>query len=140
MGELWLTEPSQLAVVLNSCPEIVLQVSQSLNLNGFQYFRSLLILHISIAFYCHPLHTAFMSKRLKGMIDAVLVKEGRTAGKARLAAAVGKHPLTVTRWIKTGKIPEPNDRYKVALACGCSEEDSLAIAKETSSEATEKAG
>lgn len=71
-----------------------------------------------------------MSKRLKGMIETVLVKEGRTAGKKRLAEAVGKKPLTVWRWIKTGHIPEPQDRYLIALACGCSDKEALDIAQE----------
>lgn len=55
------------------------------------------------------------------------------AGVTKLAVAVNKHQTTVQRWINANRIPSAHDRYRVALACGCSEEEALEIAKECSS-------
>jgi hypothetical protein len=72
-----------------------------------------------------------------GVIQQFLVKDD--AGMTKLALAVRKHQGTVQRWINNGRIPVANDRLKVALACGCSEEEALALASESSIEAKESA-
>lgn len=66
------------------------------------------------------------------VVQRFLVKE--KTGVTRLALAVEKKEMTVTRWIKSGRIPEAHDRYLIARACGCSEEEALALAGEESSE------
>lgn len=74
------------------------------------------------------MHTLFMGKRLRDVVERFLTKEG-PAGKAALSAAVGRHPATIDRWIKNG-CPTPHDAYQLALACGCGERAALLIGKE----------
>jgi hypothetical protein len=71
-----------------------------------------------------------MSKRFREVVDQYLMKEG-PAGKAVLAAAAGKHPATIDRWIKNG-CPTPHDAYMIALACGRSEQEAQILANEES--------
>lgn len=78
------------------------------------------------------MHTRSMNVRLLELVQELVVKD--EAGMAKLAVAVGKHQGTVQRWINSGRIPDRHDRYLVALACGCSEEEALELAKECSSE------
>jgi hypothetical protein len=66
------------------------------------------------------------------VVQQYLVKE--KAGVTKLALAVEKKEMTVTRWIKSGRIPEAHDRYLIALKCGCSEEEALALAGEGTSQ------
>ena len=74
-----------------------------------------------------------MSKRLLGLIQQFLMKEEQ--GAAKLALAVKKHQGTIQRWINAGRVPNSRDRYRLALACGCSHEEALQLADEGSSEA-----
>lgn len=80
-------------------------------------------------------HTEFMSRRLKETVEQYLTKKGSAVGKAELCAAVGKGEATLRRWIKDG-VPTSHDAYALALACGCTEDEALLIAKEESQEAS----
>lgn len=71
-----------------------------------------------------------MSGRLLEVLRNYLVVHGNE-GLATLSGAVDRHQVTVERWIKTGRIPSPNYAYKLALACGCTPEDSLDMAKDS---------
>lgn len=66
----------------------------------------------------------------------ILIQQFETrdgAAVAKIAIAVDKHQGTVERWKRTGRIPDIHDRYLVALACGCSNEEAVKIANEASS-------
>lgn len=69
-----------------------------------------------------------MSSRLKDVVKAYLSEKGETA-KAQLAVSLKRHQATIERWIRDG-VPSAEDAYSLALACGCSEEDALELAKE----------
>jgi hypothetical protein len=70
-----------------------------------------------------------MSQRLREVLQKILIKEGE-AGKKRLAKAVGRTSTkTIDRWLKDG-VPKAHYAYKLALQCGCSEEDALKMAQE----------
>lgn len=71
----------------------------------------------------------YMSKQLLGKIREFLAKD--RAAMARIAVAVEKDQATVRRWINANRIPNSNDRYKVALACGCSEIEAVELALDT---------
>lgn len=78
-----------------------------------------------------------MSKRLMEKIERYLVTE--ESGVTKLALAVNKHQGTVQRWITARRIPGARDRYNIALACGCTDEEAFEFSKESLSEAM-KAG
>jgi transcriptional regulator with XRE-family HTH domain len=69
-----------------------------------------------------------MSTRLQDLAIEWTRKAGKS-GDAKLAARADISPSTV-RNVKHGKIPGSDIAYKIALACGCSVEDALAIAGE----------
>jgi hypothetical protein len=71
-----------------------------------------------------------MSQNFRAIVEQYLMKEG-PAGKAVLAAAAGKHPATIDRWIKNG-CPTAHDAYTIALACGRTEQEAQILAKEES--------
>lgn len=78
-----------------------------------------------------------MSERLRRGIETVLTREGE-AGERRLAKAADRSFKTLSRWAREG-LPSTKDAqhsaYKLAKACGYSEEESLDIVREWSSEA-----
>lgn len=82
------------------------------------------------------MHTDFMSKGLRNIVEQFLTKSG-PAGKAALSAAVGKHPATIDRWIKNG-CPTAHSCYQLALACGSSEEEALELVKEQALESAKE--
>lgn len=63
----------------------------------------------------------------------VVVKEGE-AGKSRLSVAADRGVRMIERYMSGTSIPTRSTSYRLALACGCSEEDALKIAEEGSSE------
>lgn len=65
-----------------------------------------------------------------GKIQMFLAKD--KAAMAKLAVAVEKDQATVRRWIKNNRIPYSHDRCTIALACGCSEEEAVELALDTS--------
>lgn len=69
-----------------------------------------------------------MSSRLRNLIQTQLVKKG-PALKVELCQAIDRSEQTLNRWLKDG-VPNAHEAYKLALACGCSEEEALKIAKE----------
>lgn len=71
----------------------------------------------------------YMSKRLEELVQVYLIKNGQGDAMASLASMTGKSEETIRRWIRDG-FPNATGRYKLALACGCSEEEALEIAKE----------
>jgi hypothetical protein len=72
-----------------------------------------------------------MGRRLKEVIERYLVKNG-SEGKTQLSLTLHKAPRTIDRWLKDG-ITSAHNAYKLALACGCSEEEALELSKECSS-------
>lgn len=54
---------------------------------------------------------------------------GQVEALDALAGKASVHRDTLRRWIRDG-FPNAQGRYKLALACGCSEEEALEIAKE----------
>lgn len=70
-----------------------------------------------------------MSERLIQAMKDVLLKEGET-GKGRLADAIGRQTRMIERYVDKSQTPTESNAYKLAVACGLSEEDALAIAKE----------
>lgn len=72
------------------------------------------------------MHTACMSsERLKEQVDKYVTKHSRT----HLSAAIGVSESQLSRWLKNG-VPNRNKAFRLALACGCSEEEAHEIAKE----------
>ncbi len=69
-----------------------------------------------------------MDSRLGNIVQQFLVREG-AGGKAQLCLAVKKSEQTLVRWIKSG-VPTQHDAYRIALACGCSDEEALSISQE----------
>lgn len=70
-----------------------------------------------------------MSKSLALEIQKLIERKGKVAAMTTLCLGVGKSERTVQRWIQLG-VPTPNDTYKLALACGLSEQKALALAGE----------
>lgn len=75
-----------------------------------------------------------MSKRLLEVIQTFLIKQRKTVAYKALADAVDRDPATVRRWVTEKFIPGENDRYRIALACGLSEQEALALARTGASE------
>lgn len=73
-----------------------------------------------------------MSKELRDAVNQLLIVKGVEAYSV-IGRAIKRSPKTVRRWMKEG-VPSPHYAYKLALACGCSEEDARAIAAECASE------
>lgn len=69
-----------------------------------------------------------MSDRLRNVMTEYLIKQG-DKGKAYLARRMDKSLKTIDRWAKDG-VSDPRKSYKLALACGCSEDEALEIAKQ----------
>lgn len=69
-----------------------------------------------------------MTTGIKTLVENFIVKHGRV-GKAQLCDAVGKSELTLDRWRKNG-VPDAHDAFKLALACGCEEQEALRLARE----------
>lgn len=86
-------------------------------------------LQINVDNRMHALYIAIMSKRLLGKIREFQAKE--KAAIAKLAVAVEKDPVTVRRWLNANRIPDSHDRFKIALACGCSEAEAVELALDT---------
>lgn len=76
----------------------------------------------------------FMSRRLAELMNEVVLKGG-ARGKSTLALAAGKSEKMIDRYRKQLSTPPTDVARALALACGCSEEDALALARECSSEA-----
>lgn len=72
-----------------------------------------------------------MSKRLRDALARVRVKKGRP-GLRELARSLDVTLKTIERWEEKG-VPDEHKAYQLALACGCSEEEALAIGMECSS-------
>lgn len=79
-----------------------------------------------------------MSKRLQKVLTDYLIKTGNR-GKAQLCKAVKKSPVTVDRWLRDG-LPTAHDAYLVALACGCTQGEALALAKDSFPDVAKTAG
>jgi hypothetical protein len=80
-----------------------------------------------------------MSDRLREIIQCHLVKAGKE-GRARLCLEAEISLSTLSGYL--GKrahqsTPRPETAYRVALACGCTQEEALELSKECSSEAKE---
>lgn len=69
-----------------------------------------------------------MSSRLRKTIETLLVKKG-PAAKVGLCEAIERSEQTLNRWLRDG-VPTAHEAYKLALACGCTDEEALALAAE----------
>jgi hypothetical protein len=70
-----------------------------------------------------------MSKRLVELMKGLIAKEG-SAGRARLSLAAERRERMIERYMSGASAPSQSIAYKLALACGCTEDDSTAIAAE----------
>lgn len=78
-----------------------------------------------------------MSERLIKMVNDALIKEGVEVLRERSKLS----PNTIRLIADRRRSPRRRNAYKLALACGCSEEEALALARECSpTEAKDKAG
>lgn len=75
--------------------------------------------------------------KLRDKVETFLVKTGKSA-KEILAIKAGVSPSTIAK-IKNGRVPLPSNAYRLAVACGCGEEEALEIARECSSLAKDTA-
>ena len=69
-----------------------------------------------------------MSKRLQDLISNALIERG-PAAKVEMCAAIERSEQTLNRWMREG-IPSAHEAYRLALACGCTKEEALKLAKE----------
>ena len=75
-----------------------------------------------------------MTQRLANKMTEVILKEG-VGGRARLSLAAEKSDQMIDRYRKGLSKPPAKVAYKLALACGFTEEEALDEAKELSSDA-----
>lgn len=75
----------------------------------------------------------YFMERLIRLMNAKIEAE-RSPGKSKLALAIGRSDRMVDRFRKRESTPTPDQAYKLALACGCSAEEALAIKLECSSD------
>jgi hypothetical protein len=74
-----------------------------------------------------------MSRSLLKWVDEFLRREG-PGSKGVLCRAIGRSERTLDRWLKNG-VPTAHDVYKLAVTCGCSDEEALEISRECFPEA-----
>lgn len=70
--------------------------------------------------------------KLMNKVTETITKMG-DMGKEKLAVKAGVSPSTV-RSVANGHVPLPKNAYRLALACGCTDEEALELAKECSSD------
>ena len=73
-----------------------------------------------------------MSMRLQNVLSRHLLKTGEE-GLAELSRTFDRSSKTIERWAREG-VSNPRKAYKLALACGCTEEDALRMAEECTQE------
>lgn len=78
-----------------------------------------------------------MSERLLELVDGFIIRAGRN-GVESLAMKAGVS-ASMIREVREGHVPLPQNIYRLALACGCSDEEALAMAKRPSKKAKETA-
>lgn len=71
-----------------------------------------------------------MSERLIKKVNDALIKKGMDA----LEKASGLAETTIREIALQRRVPRRSSAYKLALACGCGEEEALSIAYECASE------
>ena len=69
-----------------------------------------------------------MSRLLQKMNDYVTVNG--MSGKARLCEATNRNMRSVERWLTGDFNPSTQTKYQLALACGCTKKEALALASE----------
>lgn len=69
------------------------------------------------------------NERLMSVVNDALIKSGMRA----LQSAAGMTEATIRRVANGRAKPRRRSAYKLALACGCNEEDALALARECTS-------
>lgn len=78
-----------------------------------------------------------MSQRLIEMLNTVVLREG-PRGKARLSLAAGRGEKMIDRYRRGESIPPADIVRSLALACGCGEQEALALARECLPEARKR--
>lgn len=91
------------------------------------HIRNVLNAQLNVAVCNHMTYCDCMSRSLRNVVEEFITKNGN--GRALLCVAIGKSEATLGRWLKAG-IPTAHDAYTLAKACGKSEEDALAFARE----------
>lgn len=72
-------------------------------------------------------------ERLIRLMNAKIEAE-KSPGKSKLALAAGVSDRMVDRYRKRESRPSPEQAYRIAVACGCSPVDALAIKQECTTE------
>lgn len=81
-----------------------------------------------------------MSGRLVELMQQMILKEGQV-GKAKLSQAAARGERMIDRYIKGESAPSADVAYRLALACGCTDEEALKLAKlECPSDVAKEAG
>ena len=70
-----------------------------------------------------------MSRRLMEKMNRMILVEG-AKGKAKLALAAGKSERMIDRYRQGKSKPSSDVVVQLALACGCTEQEALALASE----------
>lgn len=70
--------------------------------------------------------------RLIQLMNDMVVREG-SQGRMRMALAIDRGERMVRRYLNGESIPSQKTAYRLALACGCTDEEALAVARECSS-------
>lgn len=70
-----------------------------------------------------------MSQRLIQLLNDVVLREG-ARGKARLSMAAGRGEKMIDRYRNGESVPPADVVHSLALACGCSDREALALARE----------
>lgn len=67
-----------------------------------------------------------MTNRLRDKLKLFVIKKGPSA-KAELSLAANKSPRMIDRYLNGTADPSQHTGYKLALACGCSDEEALVL-------------
>ncbi len=70
-----------------------------------------------------------MSRLLQIMNDQITIK-GAASAKAIFKKATGRSSRQVERWLAGENVPSAHSQYLLAMACGLSKQDALALARE----------
>jgi transcriptional regulator with XRE-family HTH domain len=69
-----------------------------------------------------------MTQQLRERLTTYLIKHG-PEGKRALANGADCSLRTIDRWMSGETVPNEHDRFNLAVACGCSEDEALELAR-----------
>lgn len=70
-----------------------------------------------------------MSERLRELVSTTVIKTEEVGAVEALALRAKVSPSLVRKVMSNGYIPSAKKTYKLALACGCTEGEALALAR-----------